>query len=193
MPTREMVIAVYDGFQTANSAFQALLDEGFFRADVGLVAVDQQDYDKLNFRFERLDESMIAEMGYSALLASGTFALNTVTLSDVGVVVVAGSLNGMLGGADGAMAGGLTAALVRLGIPSGKAEAYAASLRNGHALVTVQVRTAAALVSAIDILHRSRPVNLKQGGTQGWLGFENAHEREDAPYEVIGRFPHRVS
>lgn len=189
MSTREMVIAVYDGFQTANSAFQALLDEGFFRADVGMVAVDQQDHDKLNFRFERLDESMIDELGYSALLASGTFALNSVTVSDVGAVVVAGSLNAMLGGADGALAGGLTAALTRLGVPASQAEKYAASLRNGRALVTVQVRTPAALVSAIDILHHSQPVNLNP---RGWLGFENAHEREDA-HEVIGRFPHRVS
>ena len=199
MSTREMVIAVYDGFESANQAFQALLDEGFFRSDVGLVAVDQHDdYEKFNFRFERLDESVIEELGYSALLASGTFALTPVSVSDVGAVVVAGSLSGMLGGADGAMVGGLTAALLRLGVPAAKANEYAEALRNGHALVTAQVRTAAALVSAIDILHRSRPVNLKHRAMQGWLGFENPHEREDAfeasaVHEVIGRYPHRMA
>ncbi len=190
MSTHEMVIAVYDGFKTANQAFQALLDEGFFSNDVSFIAVDHNDdYEKFNFRFERLDESVLSEVGYSALLASGTFALTPVTVSDVGAVVVAGGLTGMLGGADGAVAGGLTAAFVRIGVPSAKAAEYANALRNGHALVTVQVRTAAALVRSIDILHHNRPVNLKHRAMQGWLGLENAPEHE-ASHEVIGRYPH---
>lgn len=192
MPTRETVIAAYRGFDAANRAFQSLLDEGFFRSDVGLAAVDYpHDYWALNARFEHPNDGLTKGLGHSALLATGTFALTPMTVAGIGTVIAAGSLSSLLGNNDGLLKGGMAAALARYGVPAEKAQMYVQALRYGYALVTAHLRTPQAIASAIHLLKRSQPVDAEQA----MLGQGETPPPVAGGYsapEGIGRFPHHA-
>ncbi len=194
MATSETVLAIYDGFETANEALQALFDEGFLRSDVGLIVSNPNgDYSNLDFRFKAVDELSNKENGFDTLLAQlvgTTSGLTSIIIPGIGSSVVAGPLAELVSGGTGSVVGGMTASLVHLGVPADEAGYYAEAVRRGYALITVHIRTDRAMAIAMDILLRNHPINLNNHTEQsGGLDSQSEVKPYFKTHESIGRYP----
>ncbi len=189
------VVALYDDFRSANDAVRDLLDAGFMRDEISLVASDMEgEY----ARYMEPGEHMGSEMGSGAAEGAGVGAgigavlgglggllvgLGALTIPGIGPVIAAGplaaALTGLAGAGAGAVAGGVTGgligALTGLGVPEENAQYYAEGIRRGGVLVTARVadnRTS----EAVDILNRYNPVDINQRVStwreEGWSRFD---------------------
>jgi len=143
MSAGETVIAIYDDFESANAALQALLDEGFLQSDVGLAVSDPNGtYNSIDFRLKQFEIIDDEENSFGALLASlggAMFAPTTMVIPDLGPIIVAGPLIDLLGGQTDPVMGSVTASLVHMGIPQHEAGYCADAVGQGHALITVRL------------------------------------------------------
>lgn len=197
------VIALYDDFASANAAVRELVDNGFSRDDVSIMANDAQgEYGRYIPGKEGIEPSATAQgagvgAGIGAViggLAGLLVGLGALAIPGIGPVVAAGplaaALTGLAGAGAGAVAGGVTGgligALVDMGVPEETAHYYAEGIRRGGTLVSI--RTDDAMTDrAVDIMNRHDPVDINervgQWRTTGWTGFDpNAqpYHHEDA-------------
>jgi hypothetical protein len=196
------VVALYDDFNHANAALRELVDNGFSRDDISLVARDEGgDYGRyLETGPEAEIESSGAAQGAGVGAGIGAaigglggllVGLGALTIPGVGPVLAAGplaaALTGLAGAGAGAVAGGITGgligALVDMGVPEETAQYYAEGVRRGGHLITI--RSPEHLTDrAVDILNRHNPVDINERASQwrdtGWTGFDpEAGEFED--------------
>jgi uncharacterized membrane protein len=139
------VIGFFDTFTEAQAVVQELVNQGFLREHISLVAQDTGG----EYALARASAAE-AKQARGALTGAGTGAalggvagllvgLGTLAIPGIGPVVAAGPLAAALGGAGiGTAAGGLLGALTGVGVPEEEVRHYAESLRRGHVLVTVQ-------------------------------------------------------
>ena len=208
------VVALYDDFASANAAVRELVDHGFSRNDVSLIA---NDYDQryapyvdadLHNRADVTPESSAAEgagvgAGIGAVvggLGGLLVGLGALAIPGIGPVIAAGplaaALTGLAGAGAGAVAGGvaggLLGALVDLGIPEETAGYYAEGIRRGGTMVTIRTNDAMT-DQAVDILNRHDPVDINERATQwreaGWTGFNPQAE----PYSHEGEPMHGMT
>jgi hypothetical protein len=181
----QIVAALYDTYDAALSAVNALEAYGIPPSDISLVANNADN----RYRAERptnAAEGAGTGAGIGAL-AGGVGGLLTglglLAIPGVGPVVAAGWLIATAAGAAtgavvGGAAGGLVGALTGAGVPERDAHIYAEGVRRGGTLVTARVddaRTAA----AEEILYRHQAVDLAARSAvyreSGWMSFdENA-------------------
>lgn len=174
------VVALYDRFEDAQSVVQDLLQSGFRRDDIGLMAnEDQGQYDPATGTSSAGSAGGNAGLGAAVGGIAGLLVgLAALAIPGIGPVLAAGPLVGALAGAGvGAMAGGLIGVLMDAGVPEEQASYYAEGVRRGGTLVTV--RTTDDLVErATGVLNRYHPVNLEERATEwrstGWTGFDRA-------------------
>lgn len=181
------IIALYDNFEIAQRAVQDLVDSGFDRNDISLVANDASG-EMQRYTTEDYDDDVKAGEGAGFGAVVGTLVgLGVALIPGVGPVIAAGPLAAALmagiGAAAGAATGGVVASLVDFGVPEEEAHVYAESLRRGSTLVSVNVDDAH--VSRVeDILNRHRPVDLDRRATAwreaGWQAFDY----ESTPYDA---------
>jgi hypothetical protein len=187
------VVALFDDFNTANAALRELVDNGFSRDDISLMASDASgEYGRyLETGTHEADTSGAAQgAGVGAGIGAAIgglggllIGLGALTIPGIGPVIAAGplaaALTGLAGAGAGAVAGGVTGgligALVDLGVPEETAEYYAEGVRRGGHLVTV--RTDDHMTDrAVDIMNRHNPVDVNERATQwrqeGWQGFD---------------------
>jgi hypothetical protein len=162
------LVALYDTFDDAQTSVQDLMEGGFRRDDISVVAADEHgQYEPLagTGGAGGLGEGagLGAVLGGVAGLLVGLGAL---AIPGIGPVLAAGPLAATLTGAGiGAVTGGLIGALVDVGIPEEEARSYAEGVRHGGTLVTV--RSSDQLVDrAKDILNRRHPVDIHQRANQ---------------------------
>jgi stress response protein YsnF len=165
----KVVVGLYDRFEDAQRVVQELVNAGFERDSISLVANDAKGkFRKDTGQVERggdVKEGAAAGAGVGAAVGGigGLLAgLGLLAIPGIGPVLAAGPLVAALGGAGiGAAAGGLIGALVDAGIPEERAHEYAEGVRRGGTLVSVHARDDQAQKAA-DIMERYNPADLNQ-------------------------------
>ena len=177
------VIALYDDFETAGRAVEALVDAGFDRKDISLVAndVDERYSKDVVHLTDDGDVKAGQGAGFGAIVG-GLVGLGVALIPGIGPVLAAGPLAAAVmagvGAVAGAATGGIVAGLVNFGVPEEDAEAYAESIRRGSALVSVNLEQDEHVERAESILNRFNPINVNERGDiyrqEGWTGFDSS-------------------
>lgn len=192
------VVAIYDEFQTANQAVRELVDNGFPRDNISIIANNAQgEYSYASSKpstAASTNETVADETGAGAGVGAGIGAaiggigglligLGALTIPGIGPVIAAGplavALSTLTGAGVGAVAGGVTGgllgALIGLGIPEEEAEFYAEGVRRGGVLVTVQTEDGST-EQVMSILNRHHPADINERAAQwreqGWTGYD---------------------
>lgn len=172
----KVVVGLYDQFEDARRAVEELVQNGFQRDNISLIANNARG----EFKDYTGDEETGKEVGESAAGGAGIGAvvgglggllagLGLLTIPGIGPVLAAGPLVSALAGAGiGAAAGGLIGGLIELGIPDDKAKTYEEGVRRGGTLVTVTAPDPMAN-RAVDIMNRHNPVDVERR-QQEWQG-----------------------
>lgn len=177
------VLALYDDFDVASEAVEALVADGFNRNDISIVAHNANERYTGAEGVDTHDVKAGDGAGFGAVVGT-LVGLGVALIPGVGPVLAAGPLGAALaagiGAATGAATGGIVAGLVDFGVPEADAQYYAEGIRRGGALVSVELldndnRTG----RAQEILNGYNPVNIDDRASyyqqSGWTGFdENA-------------------
>jgi len=175
------VVGTYDNIQTAYAVANDLINAGFSRADISVVATDpKNEYSAyVDDRFVDPGDGVATGAGIGAAiggLGGLLVGLGALAIPGVGPIIAAGPLLAALTGAGvGAVTGGIVGALVDLGIPDEEAHIYSEGLRRGNVLVIAQVPDASAN-AVTRIMERPGLVDIhRQADTwraSGWKSFD---------------------
>lgn len=199
------VVALYDNFEDANAAVRELVDSGFTRDDISLMAGDEQGtygqylesdtYHSEGMNKETDGASSGAGVGAGIGATLGGIGgllvgLGALVIPGIGPVIAAGPLSaalaGLAGAGAGALAGGITGgligALVDVGVPEETAQYYSEGVRRGGTLLTI--RTEDDMSSrAVSVMNRHNPVDINSRASewrsQGWAGFQSDARHSD--------------
>ncbi len=192
------VVGLYEDFTDAQAAIKDLVDSGFDRADISLIASDRETYrtttttdtttaadidDDLIPDTNQLGEDVAAGMATGGViggLGGVLLGLGALAIPGVGPIIAAGPLvAGLAGAGIGAAVGGLVGALVNWGVPPAEAELYAESVRRGHILVGLKTDDSR-VDRATDIMNRYDPVDVEERSeywrSTGWTGYNESAE-----------------
>ena len=195
------VVAIYDDFQSANGAVRDLVDSGFPRDNISLIANNSRgEYGytgtstSTTTNVSTGSESVADETGAGAGVGAGIGAaiggiggllvgLGALVIPGIGPIIAAGplavALSTLTGAGVGAVAGGVTGgllgALIGLGIPEEEAGYYAEGVRRGGVLVTVQAEDQNT-DQVMDLLNRHDPIDIntrvEEWRQHGWKGYD---------------------
>jgi len=207
----QTVIGLFDRFDEAQNVVQDLIDNGFQRDNISVVAND-------NARGRTDDRSVggVSDHESAAPEGAGTGAVGGTVLGGligglvgagllaipgIGPVLAAGPLAaaigtasatigaGALGAGIGAATGGLIGGLVGAGVPKEQAEYYAEGVRRGGTLVSVQT-DGMMTDRATEIMQRHGAVDIDQRGAEyrssGWSGFDPNAEPYNSSTSTMG-------
>lgn len=198
------VVGLFDRIDEAQQAVQELVDAGFPRSDISLVANDTRgQYTNLSRQVgdDKMDDTAEEQAGSGAVagaLTGGVLGLlvgvGALAIPGIGPVIAAGPLvaalgSTALGAGIGAASGALIGPLVDAGIPRPEAEIYNEGVRRGGTLVTVRTSDTMA-DQAADIMRRYDVIDIDERGdefrTGGWSGYTDADQAYTT--EDIDRF-----
>ena len=189
------VVAIFDNFQIANSAVRELVDHGFSRDKISIIANNTRGEYSVHHTDSTVTTTPVAdETGAGAGVGAGIGAaiggvggllvgLGALVIPGIGPVLAAGplavalsTLTGVgVGAVAGGVTGGLLGALIGLGIPEEEAGYYAEGVRRGGVLVTVTADEYN-VDQITDILNRHDPIDIKERASQwrgqGWSEFD---------------------
>lgn len=176
------VVGTYDNIQTAYAVANDLINAGFSRSDISVVAHDpKNEYAPyIDDRYVEAGDDVAKGAGIGAAiggLGGLLVGLGALAIPGVGPVIAAGPLLATLTGAGvGAVTGGIVGALVDLGIPDEEANIYSEGLRRGNILVIAQVPDASAN-AVTRIMERPGLVDIHRQAdtwrTSGWKSFDS--------------------
>ncbi|MFO7321294.1 MAG: general stress protein [Chloroflexota bacterium] len=184
------IVALYDNFDIAKRAVQELVDAGFDRENISLVANDASgEYSRSYVErqdVENDDVSAAEGAGFGAVVGA-LVGLGVALIPGIGPVLAAGPLAAALmagiGAAAGAATGGVVAGLVDFGVPEEEAHVYAEGLRRGGTLVSVTADDMHA-GRIEEIMNRHDPIDLDHRAAMwresGWEAFEADSEPYDS-------------
>jgi uncharacterized protein (TIGR02271 family) len=189
------VVGLYNRFEDARQAVQALRDANINKDDINLIAQDPNGeykrYMDLNKEGQTQDVSdgATAGAGIGAVLGGlgGLLVgLGALAIPGVGPIIAAGPIVSALAGAGaGAVAGGIVGALVDLGVPEEHAKAYAEGIRRGGTLVTVRTPDDRS-DQVMQIMEQFNPVDIK-GQMKNWQGTGEATQMRDTEEQRMER------
>lgn len=180
------VIALYDDFETARDVVEDLVEAGFRRENISLIAPDTEGEYSRWIETQQVEDDDDVSAGEGAgfgAVVGALVGLGVALIPGIGPVVAAGpfaaaALAG-LGAAAGAVTGGIVGALVDMGVPEEEAHWYAEGLRRGATMVSITTDDTA-VSRAQDIMNRHNPINLERRATTwretGWNRFETQAE-----------------
>jgi hypothetical protein len=184
------VVGTYDNLQTAYAVANDLINAGFSRNDISVVANDAKNEYAPHVNANRVDVNRV-DAGDDVAKGAGIGAaigglggllvgLGALAIPGVGPVIAAGPLLAALTGAGvGAVTGGIVGALVDLGIPDEDAHLYSEGLRRGHVLVIAQIPDASAN-EVTRIMERPGLVDIQRQAdawrAEGWKHFDPDRE-----------------
>jgi hypothetical protein len=188
------VVGLYETFTDAQAAIKDLVDAGFDRADISLVAANREEYrtdvtnaadvdDELIVDTNQLGDDVAAGMATGGVvggLGGVLLGLGALAIPGVGPIIAAGPLvAGLTGAGIGAAVGGLVGALVNWGVPPAEAELYAESVRRGGILVGLKADESH-VERAAAIMNRYDPIDVEQRSeywrSTGWTGYDEKIE-----------------
>jgi hypothetical protein len=136
------VFGIYPDQLTAEDAVDTLKDAGFRNTDISVLFPDNQG--TKDFAHEKHTKAPEAAVtgGSSGAIIGGTLGwlagIGVLAVPGAGAFIAAGPLMGMLGGIGvGSAIGGLTGALIGLGIPEYEAKRYEGRINRGSILLSV--------------------------------------------------------
>jgi len=181
------VIALYDSLSEANNAVEDLVDAGFDRNNISIIANDStgESSNYINDNGNRTDDVSGGEGASFGAVIGGLIGLGTALIPGIGPIMAAGPLAavvmGAVGALTGALTGGIAASLIDLGLSEDDAHLYAEGIRRGGTMVTVHTDEAS-IEDARSILNDHNPVDLEERGSmyrsEGWTG----HDINAQPY-----------
>jgi len=173
----QRISALYDNYDDARSAVNALEDAGIATSNLSIVGRHDNE--------SRAGEGAAAGAGVGAVVggAGGLLAgLGMLAIPGVGPVVAAGWLASTAAGAAagavaGGAAGGIIGSLTSAGVEEADAHVYAEGVRRGGTLVTADVEEGQADLAS-SILDGSGPVDLAKRRdmyeAEGWTAFDES-------------------
>jgi hypothetical protein len=179
------IVGYFDQYAQAQEAVRSLVDTGFSRSDISLVASDPTgEYAKAGGVTSTEDPNApsytAAGAGAGAVLGGigGLLVgIGALALPGIGPVIAAGPLaTTLLGVGVGAAAGGLIGVLMDVGIPEDEAHYYAEGLRRGGAVVTASTQDEMMVERATNIFERHGAVDIDRRADEwrqsGWTGYD---------------------
>ncbi len=157
---KKAVIGIVDTSAQAETAVTELQRVGSIRSqDISVILPDRRE--SVGFASEhhtKAPEGAVIGSGAGGLLG-GTLGLlagiGTLAIPGIGPLIAAGPLLATLSGvAAGAAVGGISGALVGMGIPEEEARSYEGRLKAGNVLIAVHTESLAEQQAARDILNR---------------------------------------
>jgi stress response protein YsnF/uncharacterized membrane protein len=172
------ITALYDTYAEAQNVVQDLVNHGFPRDDISIIAQDSLVTDR-DAVYDNETSGAAAGAGIGAAIGGVgglVIGLTALAVPGVGPVLAAGPLAAALIGAGvGAAAGGIIGALTDLGVPEEEAHYYAEGVRRGGVLVTVKTSDDMA-DRAVAIASRHHPIDIDERVGQwrqsGWNRFD---------------------
>ncbi|MCB0167604.1 MAG: hypothetical protein KDI79_25475 [Anaerolineae bacterium] len=182
------ITGLYDDIAQARAAVEDLVDHGFSREDISLVAADPtEEYGRQLGPYDDTiaDDAADATAGAATGAVAGgvlgglggvLLGLGALAIPGVGPIIAAGPIAaGLVGAGVGAAAGGLVGAMIGWGIPEQDARYYTEGIRRGGTFVAV--RAADHQVGKISsILNDHNPVNIEERvemwRNEGWTGYD---------------------
>jgi hypothetical protein len=162
----QTLTALFESHAAAYSAVQDLVDHGFERTTVGVMAQDNTSSDgTVTTRVPTPGGPSGVAQGAGLGAALGglgglVVGLTALTVPGVGLVLAGGLLAAALTGAGvGAVTGGMVGALTEVGIPKEHVHYYSEGLRRGGVLVAVATTDEMAEL-AMTLLSHHRPLDL---------------------------------
>lgn len=193
------IVALYDDFSTAQSVLQDLIDAGFSRENISLMASDATGEHTKNYTKDPAGEDVTAGEGAGFGAVVGTLiGLGVSLIPGIGPVIGAGplavALTAGIGAAAGAITGGISAALIDLGVSEEDAPYYAEGLRRGGTLVSVTADDAWT-DRVEEVLNRHHPIDIDHRAAYwrdtGWTGFSEEGTPYNADQVVLERESYR--
>jgi hypothetical protein len=178
------IVGLFDYTNEAQDVVKELIDNGFRREDISIVANSPRNEMGTDNTAATNDADILTGAGTGAVaggVVGGGLGLvlsliGAVAVPVVGPIVAAGHLAAILTGAGvGAVTGGLIGGLTSAGVPKEHAEFYAEGVRRGGTLVTVAADESKAQ-QAYDIMTSHGAVDIDERGTsyrkEGWTGYD---------------------
>jgi hypothetical protein len=181
------VVGLYDSYADAQLAVQDLLNDGFDRKNISLVANDVVRHPSalLTEATQPVDADVVQGAGTGALaggIAGLIVGLSAMLVPGIGPILIVGPLAGILIGASlGLVVGGLVGALIDVGVPQQEAEYYSEAVRRGGTLVTVQAADMDG-DRAMDILNRHNAIDVEMRVALWRQGGWTAYNPKAEPY-----------
>jgi uncharacterized protein (TIGR02271 family) len=180
------IIAMYDEFDHAQDAVEDLVEAGFNRSDISIVARNTTEEGSTTGTMDTDEDAVTAGEGAGfGAVVGGLIGLGAMLIPGIGPVIAAGPLAALLGAgvgaAAGAATGGITAALVKTGVSEEEAGYYAEGIRRGGALVTVNARDEQA-DRASEILDRHNPVDIDERSSYYQQSGYSGYNESSQPY-----------
>jgi uncharacterized membrane protein len=179
----QTITKVYDRYEQARQAVNALEAEGIPPADISLVANKQ-----VSDKHADVDDASSAAKGAGiGAVVGGTAGLLTglglLAIPGLGPVVAVGWLaTTALGAVAGGATGGIVGALVDSGVSEDHAHVYSEAVRRGGTLLSVKADASRA-TSIHAMLDRHQPIDPDRQGAEYRKGGWKAFDPEAAPYE----------
>jgi len=199
------IVGLFDSYQDADRAVGMLIDRGFDRKQISVLAREQILREHLAGR-----SSAVAEDAGAGVISGATVGgilgalvgMGTLIIPGVGAVLAVGTLAAAIGSAAagagvGAITGGLIGALVGMGFSQEDVHFYTEGMRRGGVLVTLRTSEDHVL-EALDIMRQANMVDVEtrrdEWRREGWK--EGAPIADAAPatepHEELGE-PHAES
>lgn len=174
----QTVVALYDDFDTARDVVEDLVEAGYNRDNISLVANDASGEYARYIDADGDDVSAGEGAGFGAVVG-GLIGLGVALIPGIGPVIAAGPFAAAamagLGAATGAVTGGIVGGLVDMGVPEEEAGYYAEGLRRGGTLVSVTTDDAT-VSRAQQIMNRHNPIDLEKRASMwresGWTSYD---------------------
>lgn len=139
---QQALIGTVSGLAQATRVIESLKGAGFTNDDISVLMPDEYGAQELGIeKHTKAPEGMAVGAGTGAILGGvlGYLAgIGVLTISGMGVLVVAGPLMAALSGLGvGGVIGGLSGALIGLGIPEYEAKKYERKIKFGNTLISL--------------------------------------------------------
>lgn len=163
------VFGIYPDQLTAEDAVDTLKDSGFRSTDISVLFPDNQGAkDFAHEKHTKAPEGAVTGGSSGALIggALGWLAgIGALAIPGAGPFIAAGPIMGMLGGIGvGTAIGGVTGALIGLGIPEYEAKRYEGRIRRGSILLSVHCDDNDWARRAKNVLHKTGAEDVAAAG-----------------------------
>lgn len=177
------IVGLFDTSRQAHAAVQDLIDSGFNRDTISLVASEEEEEGKGEGKARAKGAAKGAGTGAAIGGAAGLLlGLTGLAIPGLGPILAAGPIASLLAGAGiGAAAGGILGALTKMGVPEEEAHHYAEGVRRGGTLVTLTADDAAA-ERAVEIMNRHGAVDIDRRAAQWRQAGWNRFDEKAAPF-----------
>ncbi len=170
----ETFVGLYKDFNTARKVVEDLVNEGFDRRTISLVASDsvtrygeKWQISAAQDQMGSVDSDVEASEGAGFGAVVGTLiGLGVALIPGVGPIIAGGALGAAalsagVGAATGAVTGGIAASLMNFGVPEADAASYAEGIRKGGALVGISVHETGA-DRVREVMNHHNPIDLDE-------------------------------